>query len=83
MAGRMKEGKKDKWRGPKKLDEWYSHASPRAESFNSQEHVLLILLKDSADVLEDLWVKEVYTTVYDVAHKCAWLFHIMQDLERQ
>lgn len=50
------------------------------ESFNSQQHVLLILLKDRADVLEDVRVKEVQTAVYDVTHKCAWLFHIMQDL---
>lgn len=51
-------------------------------SFNSQQHVLLILLKDGADMLEDVWVKEVYTAVYDVAHKCARLFHIMQDLNK-
>lgn len=31
-------------------------------------------------MLEDLRVKEVYTTVNDVTHKRAWLFHIMQDL---
>lgn len=53
------------------------------KSFNSQQHVLLILLKDWADVLEDVWVEEVYTAVYDVAHKCAGLFHIMQDLSEQ
>lgn len=31
-------------------------------------------------MLEDVWVKEVYAAVYDVAHERAWLFHIMQDL---
>lgn len=53
------------------------------ESFNSQQHVLLILLKDGADMLEDVWAKEVYTAVYDVTHKCARLFHIMQDLNEK
>lgn len=53
------------------------------ESFNSQQHVLLVLLKDRADVLEDVWVKEVYTAVYDVTHKCARLFYIMQDLRKR
>lgn len=53
------------------------------KSFNSQQHVLLILLKDWADMLEDVWVEEVYTAVYDVAHKCAGLFHVMQDLSEQ
>lgn len=53
---------------------------PQEKSFNSQQHVLLILLKDWADMLEDVRVEEVYTAVYDVAHKCAGLFHVMQDL---
>lgn len=62
----------------------HSHSQiPVRESFNSQQHVLLVLLEDSADMLEDFGVKEVYATVYDVAHKCARLFHIMQDLKKK
>lgn len=57
--------------------------SPQKKSFNSQQHVLLILLKDGADVLEDVWVEEVYTAVYDVTHKCARLFHVMKDLKKE
>lgn len=54
--------------------------TPTRQSSNLQQHVLLILLKDSSDVLKDLWGEEVYTTVDDVTHKCTWLLHIMQDL---
>lgn len=53
------------------------------ESFNSQQHVLLILLEDGADVLEDVWGKEVYAAVYDVAHKRAGLFHVVQHLNEK
>lgn len=53
------------------------------ERFNLQQHVLLILLEDCANMLEDIWVKEVYTAVDDVTHKCAWLFNIMQNLNRE
>lgn len=56
--------------------------NPKMGSYNSQQHILLILLEDCADVLEDLRVKEVDTTVDDIAHKGAWLFHIMQDLHK-
>lgn len=55
----------------------------RRESFNSQQHVLLILLEDGADVLEDVWGKEVYAAVYDVAHKRARLFHVVQHLSEK
>lgn len=48
--------------------------------FNSQQHLLLILLEDCADMLEDVWVEQVYAAVDDVTHKGAGLFHIMQDL---
>ncbi len=62
----------------------HSHAQiPTRESLNSQQHVLLVLLEDGADMLEDVGVKEVYTAVYDVTHKCARLFHIMQDLNKK
>lgn len=77
MGGR----KKDKWRKPTQENEW--RRSPGKKSLNSQQHVLLILLEDSADVLEDVWVEEVYAAVYDVAHKCAGLFHIMHHLCEQ
>lgn len=50
------------------------------ECFNSQQHVLLILLEDVSDVLEDVGVEEVYATVDDVTHKRAGLFYIMQNL---
>lgn len=71
-----------KWNG-----KWYSHAIPCTvpphDSFNLQQHVLLVLLKDSTDVLEDVLVKQVYTTIYDITHKGAWFFHIMQDLKHK
>lgn len=54
-----------------------------AAAINSQQHVLLILLEDGADVLKDVWVEEVYAAVYDVAHKCAGLLHVMHDLREQ
>lgn len=60
--------------------QWNSHASPTRESTDSQQHVLLVLLKHGPDVLEDVWLQEVYAAVYYVAHERARLLHIMQDL---
>lgn len=54
--------------------------SEKRRCYNLQQHVLLVLLEDGADVLEDLWVKQVYTAVDNIANKRAGLFHIMQDL---
>lgn len=54
----------------------------KKNSCNSQQHVLLVLLENSADVLEDVRSEEVDATVDDVTHKRAWLFHIMQDLTK-
>jgi len=60
----------------------HSHTGPHRGS-NSQQHVLLVLLEDGADMLEDVWLEEVYAAVYDIAHEGAWLFHIMQDLNQK
>lgn len=71
----------------KEMRKWYPHAASdpheREKCCNLQKHVLLVLLKDGADVLEDLWVKQVYTTVDNIAHKRAGLFHIMQNLNKK
>lgn len=87
MAGRRTKGKKtneENQRNGTNGIHMHSHAQiPTRESFNSQQHVLLVLLEDGADMLEDVGVKEVYTAVYDVTHKCARLFHIMQDLNKK
>ncbi len=75
-------------RTKKKGKKWHwhtlQHTDPHErESLNSQQHVLLILLKDGADVLEDVGTEEINAAVYDVAHKRARLFHIMQNLNEQ
>lgn len=53
---------------------------PPKKSSDSQQHVLLVLLENGADVLKDVGGEEVDAAVDDVAHKGARLFHIMQDL---
>lgn len=50
---------------------------------DSQQHVLLVLLENSANVLKDVRGEEVDATVNDVTHKRAWLFHIMKDLKNK
>lgn len=51
-------------------------------SCDSQQHVLLVLLEHSANVLKDVRGEEVDAAVDDVTHKRARLFHIMQDLKK-
>lgn len=56
---------------------------PTKNKTDSQQHVLLVLLENSANVLKDVRGEEVDATVNDVTHKRAWLFHIMKDLKKQ
>lgn len=58
----------------------HMHSQAAKKSSDSQQHVLLVLLENSADMLEDVGGEEVDAAVDDVAHKRARLFHIMQDL---
>lgn len=50
-------------------------------SSHSQQHVLLVLLEDSPDVLEDFWRKQIDATVDDVTHECAGFLHIVHHLQ--
>ena len=80
MAWRRREGKRtNEEKQSNEINGFHIHSSPqrRSGSFDSQQHVLLVLLEDGADVLEDLGVEEVDAAVYDIAYKCARLFHIM------
>lgn len=79
MAEMREEGKTEM-----ELMVWHFYTQkPKTVWFNSQQHVLLVLLENGADMLKDVRVKQVYTTVDDVTDKCARLFHIMQDLHKK
>lgn len=72
---------REKSREPKKPGN--GNDGEKLRQLDSQQHVLLVLLENRSDVLEDLRVKQVDTTVDDVAHKGAWFFHVMQHLESE
>lgn len=62
---------------------FHGQRRPTKNKTDSQQHVLLVLLENSANVLKDVRGEEVDATVNDVTHKRAWLFHIMKDLKKQ
>lgn len=82
---RRREGKKEQMKTAKSnkingIHELSQAQIPSKKSSHSQQHVLLVLLENSTDVLEDVGGEEVDPAVDDVTHKGARLFHIMQDL---
>lgn len=85
MESRRREGKKEQMKTAKsnEINGIHMHSQaqvpPKGET-HSQQHVLLVLLENSADVLKDVGGEEVDAAVDDVTHKGARLFHIMQDL---